>query len=109
MFRLVVELLLSHAVLAVDRRGCEETREDVLHCLSTLRRFRAKPWNDGLVGPALLLASEDPAWSLLWSLAEIRRHARAGVCDCPPAVVEGLMASLESEFTRLAGSLSRPA
>ena len=98
-FHRVVELILLQAALPVDRRGCDETREDVLHCMATLRRYRAKPWRDGVVEPAVHLVSERESWNLLWALAEIRR-CRAAESDCKSRTVD-LMQALKCQFDLL--------
>ena len=65
MYSKVYRLILSTAFLPADNRGPEEVREDILHRLSTLVRYKAPPFCEGLVEPAIRFV-ESSAWSLLW-------------------------------------------
>jgi hypothetical protein len=100
-FHRVLALILLHTAKPVDRRDCDTTRADCLHCLETLRRVRAVPWHDGTVEPAIRLVENEAAWKLIWSLTEIRRHAKAGVCDCTPAAMDALTQAIEREYAAL--------
>lgn len=71
MFTRVLSLILNAANKPADNRSAEETREDVLHVLGTLKRFKTQPHLDGLVDPAIRFIGSS-AWSLLW--ARIRIH-----------------------------------
>ena len=65
MFHDVLRLIVTAASKPVNNRDAFQVQEDVLHILNTLRRYKCKPWRDGLVEPAIRFV-ESSAWSLLW-------------------------------------------
>ena len=77
MFADVLKLIMSAATKPADNRGSEETRDDILHILGTLTRFRTKPWRSGWTEPAARLV-EGSAWPYLWDRIRHERGTPSG-------------------------------
>ena len=100
LFQRTMRLILDHAVQAVDRRGAEETREDVLYCLKELEAKRC-PGDLPAAAPSAIWLVESSAWTILWTLIEIRRRMQTPGNEVHPSVLTRLEASIEKHFEPL--------
>src|SRR5271157_2469324 len=103
MFEKVLALILAAANHPVDNRCASETKEDILHVLGTLRRFKTQPQRDGLVEPAIRFV-ESSAWSLLWT--RIRLHQGWRGCEIETMAIKNIDEALRDHFTPIQEEIS---